>query len=153
MSDLSAITVRDETSADVAAICHVVAAAFPGPAEARLVDLLRTDGDLLYSLVAVEDDRVVGHVAFSPMDAPFRALGLGPIAVRPERQGRGIGRRLIEAGLARAGAEGWRAVFLLGIQRSTSGSASALPWPCGSHRRSPARTSWSVPSVTSRCPR
>jgi putative acetyltransferase len=48
------------------------------------------------------------------MAAPFRALGLGPIAVRPDRQRRGIARRLIEAGLARAAADGWQAVFLLG---------------------------------------
>jgi putative acetyltransferase len=106
--------IRDETAADADAIREVVDAAFPGPAEARLVDLLRADGDLVYSLVAVEDDRVVGHVAFSPMAAPFRALGLGPIAVRPDRQRRGIARRLIEAGLARATADGWQAVFLLG---------------------------------------
>ncbi|MBA2518180.1 MAG: N-acetyltransferase [Chloroflexia bacterium] len=109
--------VRDETQADIAAIREVVDAAFPGPAEARLVDLLRADGGLTYSLVAVEAGRLVGHVAFSPMTAPFRALGLGPIAVTPDRQRTGIGRRLIEAGLARATRDGWQAVFLLGDPR------------------------------------
>ncbi len=106
--------IRDETPADVDAIRIVVAAAFPGPEEASLVDQLRADGDVVCSLAAVEDDRVVGHILFSPMKAPFRALALGPIAVMPDRQRRGIGGRLIEAGLARADAGGWDAVFVLG---------------------------------------
>jgi putative acetyltransferase len=109
--------IRDETPADVEAIRAVVDAAFPGPQEARLVDLLRADGALTYSLVAIEDSRVVGHVGFSPMAAPFRALGLGPLAVLPEHQRRGIGSRLVKAGLARATADGWQAVFLLGNPR------------------------------------
>lgn len=106
--------IRDETPADIDAIRAVVTAAFPGPAEAWLVDRLREMGDLTYSLVAVDGDEVVGHVAFSPMMAPFRALGLGPIAVRPDRQRTGVGRRLIEDGLERATTASWQAVFLLG---------------------------------------
>ena len=106
--------IRDELPDDVDAIRQVNLAAFRRPVEAQLVDELRADGDLLYSLVAVEDGRVVGHIAFSPMAAPFRALGLGPIAVLPDWQRRGSARRLIEAGLARSTADGWQAVFLLG---------------------------------------
>jgi putative acetyltransferase len=106
--------IRDETPADIDAIRAIVTAAFPGPAEAWLVDRLREMDDLTYSLVAVDGNEVVGHIAFSPMTAPFRALGLGPIAVRPDRQRTGIGRRLIEIGLSRATDDGWQAVFLLG---------------------------------------
>jgi putative acetyltransferase len=106
--------IRDETPADIDVIRAIVTAAFPGPAEAWLVDRLREMGDLTYSLVAVEGDDVVGHIAFSPMTAPFRALGLGPIAVRPDRQRTGIGRRLIETGLNWASDAGWQGVFLLG---------------------------------------
>lgn len=106
--------IRDETPDDIAAIRAVVSAAFPGPAEASLVDRLREDGDLTYSIVAAEGAEVVGHVAYSPMTAPFRALGLGPIAVRPDRQGTGVGRLLLESSLRRAADDGWLAVFLLG---------------------------------------
>lgn len=106
--------IRDELPVDIDAIRQIHLDAFRRPVEARLVDELRADRDLLYSLVVVEHARIVGHIAFSPMAAPFRALGLGPIAVTPDRQRRGFARRLIEAGLARATADGWQAVFLLG---------------------------------------
>ena len=44
------------------------AASFPTAAEARLVGALRVAGRLTVSLVAIEDDGVVGHVAFSPVN-------------------------------------------------------------------------------------
>jgi putative acetyltransferase len=106
--------IRPETFSDVAAIYRVVEAAFARPAEAALVDALRDAGDLTLSLVARDDDRIVGHVAFSKMQAPFPALGLGPIAVVPDRQRGGIGGQLIREGLALAAAEDWPGVFVLG---------------------------------------
>ncbi len=107
--------VRLETEADWGRIRAVHEAAFPGPGEANLVDQLRHDGDLRVSLVAVDGDgSVVGHAAFSVMQAPFRALGLGPVGVRPDRQGAGVGGQLIREGLDRAEAGGWQAVFVLG---------------------------------------
>ena len=59
--------IRPEGPADAAAIRRVLEAAFPTPAEARLVDLLRAGGHLSISLVAEEDEAVVGHIAFSPV--------------------------------------------------------------------------------------
>ena len=56
---------------------------------------------------------VVGHVMFSPMTAPFRALSLAPVAVLPEWRRQGIAADLIQAGLAYAGRD-WDAVFVLG---------------------------------------
>ena len=106
--------IRDEQPEDTAAIYAVVAAAFGQPAEADLVDRLRADGDSIVSLVAVDDGRIVGHVLFSKMSAPFRALALAPVSVAPERQNAGIGSRLILAGLERATAGGWLGVFVLG---------------------------------------
>jgi putative acetyltransferase len=96
--------IRVETSSDVAAIHAVVEAAFARSAEAVLVDALREAGDLTLSLVALDGDDIVGHVAFSKMNAPFRALGLGPVAVQPTRQRNGIGGQLIREGLALAAA-------------------------------------------------
>jgi putative acetyltransferase len=74
---------RDEKQADSEAIHELVAAAFRRPDEAVLVDCLRSDGASVISLVAVESYEIVGHVLFSRMTAPFRALGLGPVSVKP----------------------------------------------------------------------
>ena len=92
----------------------MVEAAFPKPAEADLVDQLPADGDSIISLIAVDDDLVVGHILFSKLNAPFRALALAPVSVLPDRQNAGIGSRLIRAGLERAVRDGWQGVFVLG---------------------------------------
>lgn len=107
-------TIRDEPAADRAAIRRVIEAAFGRPDEANLVDRLRADGDTVMSLIAAEDGEIVGHVLFSRMAAPFRALGMAPVSVVPERQRMGIGSRLIRTGIERAAREGWQAVFVMG---------------------------------------
>lgn len=106
--------IRDEQLADISAIHRLVTAAFGQRAEADLVDRLRADGDSVISLVAVEAGAIVGHVLFSKMRAPFRALSLAPVSVASNRQNSGIGARLIYEGLRRAAEEGWDAVFVLG---------------------------------------
>lgn len=106
--------IRNEEPTDHAAVRAIIEAAFARPEEADLVDRLRSNGDREVSLVAVEGDEVVGHILFSRMDAPFRALGLAPVAVAPDRQRSGIGSGLIRAGLERARAAGWQGVFVLG---------------------------------------
>ena len=106
--------VRDEQVADRAAVHDVVKAAFGRRGEADLVDRLREDGSVAVSLVALDEEEIVGHVLLSKMGAPFAALGLAPLAVRPDRQHSGIGSQLVRAALERANNEGWRAVFVLG---------------------------------------
>lgn len=108
------IIIRDEEPADKAAIRKVVEAAFGRPYEADLVDRLRDDSVCELSLIAVESDKILGHVLFSRMIAPFRALGLAPVSVMPSRQGSGIGSRLVRTGLDRARRTGWQGVFVLG---------------------------------------
>ena len=105
--------VRDEQPADRAVIREVVQAAFGQAAEADLVDRLREDGDAVVSLVAVEERAILGHVLLSRMQAPFRALGLAPVSVRPDRQRSGVGSGLVRVGDA-ARDESWDAVFVLG---------------------------------------
>jgi putative acetyltransferase len=54
--------------------------------------------------VAEVDNRVIGHIAFSPVtlsDGTPNWYGLGPVSVLPEYQQRGIGKALIEEGLSR----------------------------------------------------
>jgi putative acetyltransferase len=104
---------RQEMPADRAGIRRVHLQSFPTAAEADLVDDLRADSDAVFSLVAEEGGEIAGHVLFSRMTAPFRALGLAPVAVLPDYRRRGIAARLIQEGLARVTAD-WDAVFVLG---------------------------------------
>ena len=108
------MSIRAEEPADIAGIRNVVEEAFPESLEAWLVDQLRADGNSVISLVAADDETIVGHVQFSTMTAPFRALGLGPVSVTPHRQRSGIGSQMIRAGLKHAVDAGWEGVFVLG---------------------------------------
>ncbi len=114
--------IRAEAPGDAAAIRAVTTAAFRDMAhssrtEAAIIDALRGAGALTLSLVAVDDGEPVGHVAFSPVTIGGRDVGwfgLGPVAVRPDRQGRGIGGALIREGLERLIARGAGGCVLLG---------------------------------------
>jgi putative acetyltransferase len=106
--------VRDYHPADGDAVEDILLAAFPTRAEADLVEQLRSDGDALIELVACDPEAVVGHILFSPLQGPLRALALAPVAVAPGQQGCGIGTTLIEVGHERAREDGWDAVFVVG---------------------------------------
>lgn len=103
------IILRNETPADIEAIAEVTIAAFRTLAisehtEQFIIDALRAAGALSISLVAEVDDRVVGHIAFSPVtlsDGSEGWYGLGPVSVLPAYQRQGIGTALIQEGLAR----------------------------------------------------
>lgn len=100
---------RAEQARDVHAIYALTQLAFSqmsysDGSEGQIVNDLRADGDLTLSLVAEVDGRIVGHVAFSPVQITGMTsgwYGLGPISVAPDRQRQGIGRALVEQGLAR----------------------------------------------------
>ncbi|WP_232962395.1 GNAT family N-acetyltransferase [Paracoccus tegillarcae] len=102
---------RPESTADHAAIHALTVAAFGQTDEADLVDALRRAGDLDLSLVASQGGTVLGHIALSPIDAPFPALGLAPLSVHPAMQHRGIGAALVTAAIA---ARPDHAIILLG---------------------------------------
>lgn len=106
--------VETENSSHYASIRQLLSEAFPSLAEANLVEQLRRDGAIRIALVATLEGRVVGHVAYSEMHAPFRALGLGPVAVAADQRRQGIAGALIGAGLAQARAGAWEAVFVVG---------------------------------------
>lgn len=107
-------SIRPAEVGDHRAIRDVLLAAFDGSEEADLVERLRANGDAEIELVAESDSAICGHILFSPMKAPFRALALAPVAVAPARQDAGLGAALILAGLERARDDGWEAVFVVG---------------------------------------
>jgi putative acetyltransferase len=117
----TAVTIRPEEPADRDAIASVVRAAFGSEAEARLVDAIRASDEFIaaLSLVAVVDDRVVGHVMVSHVglhDGPTvrSVASLSPLAVAPEHHGRGIGSALVRAVIARSEERGEPMVVLEG---------------------------------------
>ncbi|MGH9900227.1 MAG: GNAT family N-acetyltransferase, partial [Pyrinomonadaceae bacterium] len=114
--------VRPEGPEDFAAVRRVNEAAFGRPEEADLVDALRAAARPLLSLVAVENNRVVGHILFSPVaiesgeseSARSTALGLAPMAVLPEFQNRGVGSALVRRGLEECLRLGFPVVVVVG---------------------------------------
>ena len=114
--------IRAETSRDFAAIREINVAAFlhhpfSAQTEHLIVEALRAAGALEISLVAELDGDVVGHIAFSRASIGDASAGwylLGPVAVLPDRQGRGVGRALIEAGLGSLRSRGASGCVLVG---------------------------------------
>ena len=106
--------IRLETDGDRKGIARLLLAAFPTSLETRLVEQLRKDGDVVFSLVAAEASDVIGHALFSRLRLPDGALSLAPVAVAEHRRRRGIAAVMIEAGLERGRAEGWAATVVLG---------------------------------------
>ncbi|HEY1128099.1 MAG TPA: GNAT family N-acetyltransferase [Roseateles sp.] len=116
--------IRDEAPGDRPAVAALIAAAFRDHPfsrqdEAQILQRLDERGALRLSLVACdpESGELVGHVAFSPVRIAGQDpgwLGLGPLAVRPDRQRQGVGRALVAAGLARLRAAEVAGCVLLG---------------------------------------
>ncbi|KWV94996.1 GNAT family N-acetyltransferase [Erythrobacter sp. AP23] len=119
---MTAIAIRPEEPRDHAAIGVVTQAAFADSphsdgSEVRIIDRLRSDGDLTLSLVAEDGERIVGHVAVSPVqisDGSPDWYGLGPIAVLPSLQRQGVGLRLMQRAIADMRMRGARGIVLLG---------------------------------------
>lgn len=102
------MTIRPEEPGDIDRIAHLTAAAFRNHPYSRgtepfIIAALREAGALTISLVAERDGTILGHIAFSPVILSDGADGwyaIGPLAVVPECQGKGIGSALVRAGLA-----------------------------------------------------
>ena len=108
---------------EIAALFEATFTASEGPEEGRLIgDLVRAmlasvpDTDIAV-FTAVEAGRIVGAVVFTVMDYPQdarRVMILSPMAVATDRQGEGIGQRLIRHGLADLRARGVDVVLTYG---------------------------------------
>ena len=113
------LTIRPETPEDVDSIRYINEQAFGQKEEAELVEKLRNRGVLTLSLVAVQKNRVVGYILFSPVTvesdySSFEAISLAPMAVLPEYQHKGIGSQLVRVGLEECRRLGREIVVVLG---------------------------------------
>ncbi|MEU6040484.1 N-acetyltransferase [Actinomadura sp. NPDC047616] len=109
---------RTETSQDAAGVRRVLRAAFPTAEEADLVEALRRDAAWLPGLAWVAEGpggEVAGYALLTRChvgDVP--ALALGPVAVLPAFQRRGVGEAVTTAALRAAKQRGERLVIVLG---------------------------------------
>lgn len=98
------VFLRERADGDGPAIRRLLIDAFGGEDEARLVEALHAARALTAERLAEENGHVIGYCAMSPARlAPSSGqpvFGLAPVAVAPDRQGRGIGGELIKDCLA-----------------------------------------------------
>lgn len=112
--------IRQEKTEDVKDIHALNELAFGQPQEADIVDKLRNNcGEDLLSLVAVEKEKIVGHILFSPaviegQHGVIKGKGLAPMAVLPEMQRKGIGTQLVKAGIENLRGMGGPFIIVLG---------------------------------------
>ncbi len=108
------VTIREEELRDRGPSLEVERLAFGSEEEPVIVEAIR-DVPGSFALVAEDDGTVVGHVQLSRARiGSADVLALGPIGVRPDRQGEGIGSALVLAALEAAREHRATAVILLG---------------------------------------
>ncbi len=137
---------------------HAVNRAAFGPlVEAKLVDVLRRKAPQFVSLVADVDDAIVGHIVFSKVWLAGRddlsIMGLGPMAVAPDYQRRGIGSALVRAGLTSCKQLGCQAVVVLGHAEyyPRFGFAPAVRYAIRCETKYRTTFSWWLSSRQERC--
>ena len=111
--------IRQEQQGDIAAIREVNDRAFGQGQEGEIVDELRAGCKELVSLVAVEGEKIIGHILFSPAvietDAEeVNGMGLAPMAVLPEYQRKGVGAMLVQTGIEKIKRMGYPFIIVLG---------------------------------------
>jgi putative acetyltransferase len=116
---MTVLAIREERPEDFEGIREVNRFAFGRDAEAQLVDQLRADGSVIASLVAIENDQIIGHILFSnlPIHTPSRVIragALAPMSVGPSRQRQGVGSTLVRKGIEECFKIGVNVVFVVG---------------------------------------
>lgn len=115
------ILIRHERKNDYDKIRKINDLAFGQENEGKMIDALRKTSDYNYllSLIAESENKIMGHILFYPIKIKnkreeFTVLSLAPMAVHPEYQNKGIGRKLVERGIDIARENGYSAVIVVG---------------------------------------
>ena len=119
---METLEIRPERPEDFPIIAELIRLAFDKTdgREVGMIEDIRASSDYVpdLALVAVHQERVVGHALFSHTtlegEHPARVMNLGPIGVHPEFQFRGIGGALIRRGLEICRTRGEPLVMCLG---------------------------------------
>ena len=117
------ISIRQAVDGDIEEIKDVIKEAFYRPGkdehfnEWEFTDKVRSDPGFIpeLCLVATINQEIVGYILLSRASiGEHVGLSLGPLAVKPSYQGKGVGRRLIANGLKTSTEMGFAWVALIG---------------------------------------
>ena len=114
--------IRKEQREDISAITSVIDIAFTNHLhstnnESAIVNKLRENQKLTLSLVATENNEIIGHVGFSRIfinSCDYDWFGLAPLSVLPNYQGCSIGETLVNRGIEELQKSGAKGCVLLG---------------------------------------
>lgn len=96
---MSTMIIRLENPEEIETIRAVLTAAFDQETESDLVAALRLQQALTYSFVLVQEQQIIGHIAFSPVSLNQETslgLALAPVSILPAYQQHGLGSLLIQ---------------------------------------------------------
>jgi predicted N-acetyltransferase YhbS len=115
------ILIRSEKKSDYRDIKEITDLAFKQENEGLMIRKLRENPKYIedLSLVAIVDEKIVGHILFFPVDIKNESrinttLSLAPISVHPDFQNKKIGSLLIKAGLKKASELGFSSAIVVG---------------------------------------
>lgn len=117
------VIIRQANDNDIEAIKTIVKEAFYRPGknehfnEWEFVDKVRNDSGFIpeLCLISAIDDEIVGYKLLSKaLVGKEEGLALGPLAVKPSYQNRGVGKKLMEYGLKKVEESGFNWVVLIG---------------------------------------
>lgn len=112
--------IREALESDHDDVINIEREAFGSEDEAELVAKLLLDpsAEPYLSLIAIDDQKPVGHILFTKArlepKIPLSISILAPLAVIPKAQKKGVGGKLIEHGLKALAKSGVDLVFVLG---------------------------------------
>lgn len=129
------ITFRQEELGDRPSIRRVNEKGFGTGEEADLVDALRRANAIILSMVALDGEDIIAHILFTEViimqaDSRFTGLSLGPMAVLPCHQRKGIGTQLLQIALDKCRLLDYDFVVVLGYPEfySKFGFSPAKPY-------------------------